>query len=88
MGDVQIKDLSELPDFSMLDCDHAGLPKNWCFSQGVNGLEPSQWAIKYVHEDLTTDLYPLPPIVSVLIRWSRNHERQDMQSQFRHLLGL
>jgi len=84
----RIKDISELPNLSEMDRDSDGLPRNWCFCKGHNGLHHDQWAVQFVHEDLSADVYPLPLFVSVLIRWERNNERETMQRALQALLGM
>lgn len=86
--EAHIKDLSELPDISTMEREEHGMPKNWGFSRGHNGLERNQWAVTHVHEDLSQDVYPLPMAVSVLVDWERSIERNDLQRSMRILLGM
>ncbi len=84
----RIRDLSELPDLRTLDLEEHGMPKNWSFCRGYNGLERNQWAIQHVHEDLSADIYPLPLFVSVLIDWQRTDERRTLQRALKALLDV
>jgi hypothetical protein len=83
-----IRDLSELPDFRKMEIEKHGMPKNWGFCRGYNGLERDQWAIQHVHEDLSSDIYPLPLFVTALVRWERNDERQTLQRSLKALLDI
>lgn len=84
----RIKELSELPDLSRMDCEPWGMPKNWGYCQGHKDLDRNQWAITHVHEDLSEDVYPLPLWVTPLIRAQVSNAQSDLQRDLRNLLGL
>lgn len=86
--ETRIKDLSELPDLRTMKLEPWGLPKNWGYCRGGQHLRDDQWAIKYVHDDLSEDLYPLPDWVTHLIRDREQDARQSLQQQLRNLLSI
>lgn len=88
MDETRVMDLSELPDFRSMERDGDQMPKNWGFCMGGQHLERDQWEIMHVHEDFTTDRYPLPLWVTPLIRGQRLNGIRENQQKLRSALGL
>ena len=90
-GDTHVLPLTALPDLSLLEREPHGMPRNWAFCQGGSGhphLDNGQWAIKHVDDTMVTYLYPLPPAVTVLVNWTMDNAREDLQRSIRAILGL
>lgn len=88
MTELIIKDLSELPDFRRMHCRESGMPENWGFCRGGEGLDDNQWAITHVADDFTETRYPLPYAVTVLRQWAINNATRDAKTAMRNALGL
>ncbi len=89
-GDV-LKEFTDLPqelDFSTPET----WPKNWTIGCGGHPFPDSQWMILHIHDDLHTDIYPLPKTLNTIIIYMRRQQKdagiEEVRNAIIRALGI
>lgn len=90
---INVLPLYDLPEFSAQDINSSGLPKNWGYAVGGNGVLNDQPHIYHVMDggdewEFVIDVYLLPFCVDKLMKASNVEGYRAAQRDMRRVMGV